>query len=204
MDFTQFPIVDVEAPPPAKSRKRRREIVSQLCPNCDERFTPSVPNSVYCSIQCRDEAKAVRYGRARHRQYGKLLPVDVAEALRIKIAHALGGGYDQAARRLSAAQRAEVRQRDEGRCVQCRAPGEEIDHIDGPSPELTNLRLLCKACHQQITITHLEPITDRRMRLRAAGLRRRVQSVDPLRPCDMTSWNWQEWVAKHRRYVNAS
>lgn len=201
----EFVVTDWEMP--SRSREhpsRRRTIVSQLCPNCDARFPTTARTDVYCGMQCQDEAKAVRYGRATLRQYGRQPPNDVVEALRIKIAHALGGGYDRPARRISPARRAEVWQRDDDQCVKCGAPGEEIDHIDGSSDDLANLRLLCRTCHKQITSTHMKPVTDPAMRRRATWLRQRVHSVDPLRPCDAADWRrlWREWIETHAGYAN--
>jgi hypothetical protein len=88
------------------------------------------------------------------------MPKDIVYAIRMKIASAIGGGYDQQARTLRSEVRRAVIERDQGRCVLCGGPGEEVDHIAGPSPELTNLRLLCKSCHRVVTEQHLIPITD--------------------------------------------
>jgi hypothetical protein len=198
------PLVITNTVMPARPQRRQRQ-VSALCPNCDERFaSSSTRDKAYCGTQCHGEAKAVRYGRAKHRQYGKVLPADITEALGKKVAHALGGGYDRAARSLSKARRVEVWRRDGCRCVTCGAPGEDIDHIDGSSDDLTNLRLLCRPCHRQITDEHMKPISDPAMRQRAAKLRQRVKSTDPLCPCDAEDWqhSWRRWVRGHLEYAD--
>jgi 5-methylcytosine-specific restriction endonuclease McrA len=74
----------------------------------------------------------------------------------IKVAHLLAGGYDRRAREIPKATRTAVK--DRGRvCVQCRAPGEEIDHIDSPSSDPEDLQFLCKDCHHAKTATNLVP-----------------------------------------------
>lgn len=42
--------------------------------------------------------------------------------------------------------------RDRGRCVQCGAPGTDVDHIThGDDHRLANLQLLCHPCHNTKT-----------------------------------------------------
>ena len=45
-----------------------------------------------------------------------------------------------------------VIKRDRGKCVWCGEPGNQVDHIErGTDHSLTNLRLLCRACHMRRT-----------------------------------------------------
>lgn len=127
-------------PASRKSRAAARRGTSCTCANCDAAFAPRQQATAFCGLSCKSEAEAVRYGRAVQSRYGSDPPEDIAYALKMKIAHALGGGYRATARRLSPARRVEVVARDAGRCVLCGKPGEEIDHIDGDSDELNNLR----------------------------------------------------------------
>lgn len=132
-------------------------------------------------------------------------PEDVLEAIRTKMAHTLSGGYDKEARQLSPQRRAEVWERDRGTCVLCDEPGEEIDHIDGPADDLTNLRLLCKTCHHKVTASHFRPIADDDVETKALvhQIWLRVQSVEPLLACDAKGWAereaWRRWVRSHER-----
>ena len=73
----------------------------------------------------------------------------------MKLTWAFSGGYDRAARELPAETRAAVIERDGRRCVLCRNPGTDVDHIDGDSPDLSNLRLLCSPCHNAVTWSHV-------------------------------------------------
>jgi 5-methylcytosine-specific restriction endonuclease McrA len=136
------------------------------CASCAESFEDDVfnPLRLYCSVQCRGVAKAVRYPRGlRERglwQPGVPLRKDLDDAVRYKIAHALGGGYDANARRIPPATRDLVWERDDGRCVLCGEPGEEIDRIDGSSNDPETLRLVCRPCHHEITNRHLSPVVD--------------------------------------------
>ncbi len=155
--------------------------------------------ALYCSLRCHDEAKTVRYARKKHEQHGIDLPSDISNAIRIRMAHVLSGGYDAAARRLTPEVYRAVWERDGGRCVLCQAPGQDVDHIDGPSSELSNLRLLCKACHNDVTLAHLHPTDDPVVIARAAALRQRVDAPEPLLPCDAAGWSrqWRQWVKDH-------
>lgn len=74
---------------------------SYRCANCDSRFRSARP-APYCGLACKDQAKTIRAFRAAFASYGRHdLPEDVTQALRIKMAHALAGGCDAAARYLS-------------------------------------------------------------------------------------------------------
>lgn len=167
--------------------------------NCGlTRLADGTKPTPYCSLSCRSEAKAVRYARqARAEWHDRPMPDEVEYAVGIKIAHALNGGYDEAARRLPPEIRQAVRVRDRSRCVQCQAPGTEIDHIDGPDKNLSNLRLLCSSCHRTVTEAHLQPITDAGHLERRDQLVARINSDEPTRPCDEPNWDWRAWCAAH-------
>jgi len=151
--------------------------------------------ALFCSDLCKDEAKFVRYFRAclidgRHNQ------PDVQEALRIQLAHILGGGYAERERRLPQAVREAVIARDNRRCRRCGGPGNQIDHIRGSGSDLDNLQLLCTQCHNDktaasfVTIsleTHPEEFAKRDVLLA------RVHARVPVRLCDSAEWAqfWQ-------------
>lgn len=143
----------------------------------------------------------VRYARRKYAEHGDRLPDDIRWAVRTKIAHALSGGYDERARHLPQATRVMVRELDAGRCVLCGDPGREIDHIDGPSGDLANLRLLCEDCHHQITASRFVPIDDAETQGRANWLRVRISVPDPIRACGSVTWGleWQTWLVEHRQ-----
>ncbi len=171
-----------------------------LCPNCGERFHPPNLRGMYCSLRCKDEAKYVRYHRRVLVEYPDGPPEDVAIAVRMKRVYALGNGYDATARRLSPETRAAVIERDRGMCVMCGQPGEEIDHIDGPSSDLMNLRFLCKECHRFVTEEHIKPIVDEDTKDRTKALYIRVHvAEDPVFPSDRDDWDdiRKAWKAEH-------
>lgn len=162
-----------------------------LCVSCDAALADD-NQGLYCSALCREKAKFVRYARGCLRDGRAKNDTDVAYALRIRMAMILGGGYPPA-RSLPPAVRAAVIERDQGLCRLCGAPGEEIDHIDGSSPDLSNLRLLCQACHRNVTEEHLVPATAERAE-EARVLWERVRAFRPRRLCD----DEQRWAPSWR------
>jgi hypothetical protein len=161
-----------------------------LCPNCLEPFTSQNKNNAFCSLRCQEAGKAVRYAR---RQFAKFadgsIPEDIREAMRFKFAHAAAGGYDAKARQLPEVVRAEVKRRDMDTCVSCGALGVDIDHIDGPSSDLTNLQLLCKPCHNKKTNESIGKSSDEAGRTYAAELRVRSLLLLPETPGDHYNWD---------------
>src|SRR5438045_4023628 len=82
------------------------------CPNCDKLLTEA---KLYCSELCRQEAKFIRYARSC-RSDGRDLQPDVRDAIQIRLALILGGGYPEQARQLPDSIRQAVIERDGGRC----------------------------------------------------------------------------------------
>src|SRR5688572_6619512 len=113
------------------------------CANCDAALDGD-RDVLFCSSRCRSYASDVRYFRRCWRE-GRDTDPEVAVALRTRLAHLVGTGYDEDARRVAPELRAEVLAANSGLCVICsQRPAEELDHIDGPSPARDNLQGLCK------------------------------------------------------------
>jgi len=92
----------------------------------------------YCSLACKSQAKTVRAFRAAFATYCRAtLPDDVAQGLRIRMAHALAGGYYSPVRYLSRAARDHIVDRDGGLYVLCSSPGTEIDPLTATAPTRT-------------------------------------------------------------------
>jgi 5-methylcytosine-specific restriction endonuclease McrA len=131
------------------------------CVNCDRPFPPR-RSLFYCSELCDQEAGYVRYHRRVLRD-GRISRPDVREALEIRLAHLLNGGYPERQRHLSAELRAAIFERDGGRCRACGAPATDIDHIGhGPNGNVNhpdNLQALCAGCHRRKTLAALEIVT---------------------------------------------
>jgi hypothetical protein len=159
------------------------------CLNCDQPMTLTSVIKLYCSDLCSEEAHFVRYFRACKGD-GRVNQPDVKEALRIRLGHIRNGGYRGSERRIPLAVRRAVRERYKGLCQECGEPGTDIDHIDGSSNELENLRLLCKRCHNEKTLSKfvLLPPEDEEegaeIRARDVILRLRVDALTPVRICD--------------------
>ena len=173
------------------------------CVSCDAPLGSA--GDLYCSIQCHDIAKVIRYTRATAKD-GRLQDPEVVRAIGKKIAHALSGGYDEAARRVPASIRAEVLSANGGICMICqREPAVQVDHIAGPSGERKNLQGLCARCHDQKTEAAMVPIAPddvTRQRLHDE-IRMRAEAPSPVRPCDDEDvWRdtWREIRASNRQH----
>lgn len=158
------------------------------CANCSVIFEDV---KLFCGPLCNEEASWVRYVR-RCRADGRDRDPKVKEAITIKLAHILGGGYNKAARRVTSGVRQLVMESDGGRCQICDGPGEEIDHISGSSNDLANLQLLCDACHNKKTVASFRRITKESHPeewAKAQWLRKRAAAAEPLLLCDSESWD---------------
>jgi 5-methylcytosine-specific restriction endonuclease McrA len=148
----------------------------------------------------------VRYARAVLRDE-RIQQRDVQEAVRIRIASVLGGGYPAGERRLPEDQRQAIFVRDGGRCRLCGAEATEIDHVGAPvdrdinHPD--NLQALCSSCHRKKTLAMHRPLRTEEERERAAALKTRIAAQLPLRPCDVPDWadRWRSVAAQRREML---
>jgi HNH endonuclease len=158
-----------------------------LCVNC---FKPvDLPNA-YCTQLCTDQAGWVRYTRPRYLD-GRAGHEDIAQAIRIKLAHILGGGYNKKRRRVSRELRQAVIDREGGRCRICGSPGSELDHIHGGSSDLSNLQWLCDSCHNKKTVAMFVRISKESHPEEWAlhqSLWKRVKAAEPIQLCDVDGW----------------
>lgn len=181
----------------------RRYFLADHCANCLE-LLPETTSTLFCGQQCQQSAKATRYYRKK-RAEGIADRADIRRALRTKMAFVLVGGYDETARRLPGGVRRQVQHRDNDRCVTCGAPGEQVDHIDGNSPALDNLQLLCQPCHETKTGLRMRPappdITGLLIRWEAL----RGGATEPLLLADdEVSWGlvWRKLARERRARLN--
>ncbi|MGH7452359.1 MAG: HNH endonuclease [bacterium] len=155
---------------------------------------------LFCSEACSDEAKFVRYVR-RCRKDGREWDPDVNEAIKIRLAFILGGGYPEQKRQLSSSIRAAVIARDNERCQKCGQPGDQIDHIRGSSNSLENLQLLCRFCHNlktkasMVTITPDSPQWEK-CNAKKNALMKRIDAKKTKRACD----DDEAWPSAWRSY----
>jgi hypothetical protein len=130
----------------------------------------------------------IRYIRTKISE-GRADEPDVSEAIEMKMASVLGGGYPAKARRVSAQVRRETMERDNFTCRLCGAAATEIDHIAGSSNNPNNLRALCKQCNMKLAQEKFEP-TDAAGQRKAVEIWRRIDAETPERLCDdEKSWN---------------
>lgn len=174
------------------------------CLNCDEpRVTSAAP--LYCSEVCRQAAKAVRYARACVRD-GRIASPDIQEAIQMRVAHVLAGGYAEKDRRISPEARHTVMENAGGHCQRCGRmfnPDDSeatatIQHLNGSSSELSNLRAWCRRCNMADAQSRFSPVLDDAPESRAfEELRARWESPIPLRACD----DDERWNGDWRRYA---
>jgi 5-methylcytosine-specific restriction endonuclease McrA len=153
------------------------------CPNCNGITTSA---TVFCSGLCEDEASFVRYYRACLED-GRCAEPDIQYELNKRLKFLVAGGYPERERRLPTGIRQAVIARDRGLCCLCGAPSIEIDHIRGNSPDLNNLQLLCKPCHNDKTDRSFVPASAESVPGKTAKREQllfRVFSDDPGLLCD--------------------
>ena len=102
---------------------------------------------LYCSDACHQTLKVIHYGRSAKADGRYDLDPTIEDAIRMRIAHILAGGYHEYARRIPPALRTLIFERDGGKCVMCGALATQIDHIAGDSSRPDNLRAACGACN---------------------------------------------------------
>jgi 5-methylcytosine-specific restriction endonuclease McrA len=162
---------------------------------------------LFCGERCRSYAKDVRYFR-RCRRDVRFTDPEVREALRTRLAHLVGSGYDAAARRVPPAVRAEVLRANGGLCMLCqRRSAVEVDHIEGPSNSRRNLQGVCRPCHRIKTAGSYRDMGPEQLTARRAFMDR-VDAEPPLLACDdELQWDraWRGLLAEHRawRWDNA-
>lgn len=163
------------------------------CANCQQLLQQQIVG-LFCSELCQQTAKDIRYWRRVVRDERGEDP-EVQLALRTRLAFLLAGGYPAQARRLPAATRKRVWDRAQGRCQKCGRPGKEIDHVDGDSPELPNLHLLCELCHHRKTEERMVAATPHDQEFINRLYHERVAPDQPLLLCD----DQDQWAKIWRR-----
>ncbi len=175
------------------------------CLNCDGILIATEKPKLFCSDKCQQEAGFVRYFRSCRRD-GRINQPDIREALEIKMAHILGGGYKISERRLSLSTREKIYERDNRTCQKCGQPATDIDHIHDSSDNLENLQMLCRDCHNQKTTANfvkLKPEVEGYEKKLAEidSLRIRTESEIPKRICDdEEKWKslWRGFMSERR------
>jgi hypothetical protein len=164
------------------------------CLNCDGELECGL---LYCDEFCKDMAKFVRYVRAC-RGDGRVAQSDIKEAIAIKLLMLHGGGYAEEERTLAPAERTAIFERDLHRCQLCGAPATQIDHIEGSSPEPSNLRAICGPCNLSRAFVNAREADDEEHEFIHRlwdDLTFRIAAPKPTRVCDDEK-SWQrEWRA---------
>jgi 5-methylcytosine-specific restriction endonuclease McrA len=162
------------------------------CANCDA--TLELKNqTLFCGQFCRQVADFVRYSRGFTRDTTRANDPEVIEAIRVRMAILLSGGYPTDKRHLSPGQRATIIERDGWKCRECGAPAGEIDHIAGSSADLSNLQLLCHDCHMTKTKSSFVPASEPQKAWAKELWDTRIYPDAPLRLSDDSERWGQEW-----------
>lgn len=174
------------------------------CANCLE---PLVPWSIklFCDDWCKDVAGDTRYARnayMNHRIYDPL----VFNAIQIRFAHNMSGGYDAAARVVPSSMRAAVTARDRGVCVVCGQPANQLDHINGADGTFENLQLMCDPCHRTKTSDSIVLAPPHVQHLWPSWWKLRVEPANPLLLADdQYQWKfiWQELKSERKQRLQS-
>lgn len=162
------------------------------CANCALPIDLLESRSIYCSELCSQVARAVRYIRARNVD-GRINDPDIAEAIGTQLAFIPTGGYPTKLRRIGAATRQAVLERDGHRCQKCGAEGTEIDHIATSSSDLSNLQLLCHDCHMEKTQAGFVPASPAVVKAVFEPIYARAAVDPPQQPSDSSGWQHTQW-----------
>ena len=154
----------------------------------------------FCCDLCSEIPSVIRYIR-RTQEDGRIEDGDIQEAIDIKVAQILGGGYPKTARRLTVQIRQQVIEAAKGRCAICGSLANEVDHIMGSSAELSNLQLLCHECHLDKTHVAMGPAPELLVEGAYKPIIRRAHNLEPNQPCDTTSWDHRRWATTEPRYA---
>ena len=178
-------------PSDAKLAQALDDLASPVLVNCVECGASIILTNrakLYCSDVCHQTLKLIHYGRAVVADGRIGRDPTIEEALQMRIAQILGGGYHETLRRVPPALRAEIFERDGGACVLCGAPATQIDHIAGDVNTPENLRATCGACNLGMAEEHLVPAPPKLAAV-ADHLLERIFAPAPLFPRDdETAW----------------
>ena len=145
---------------------------------------------LFCSEICSEFARAVRYHR-RVLADGRIGQPDVQAAVSVRMAYALWG--EAPAKPLMAMTRAALFAAKGDRCLSCRAPATDVDHVVSAASgdnSLANLQPLCHSCHLEKTLSSPVPWDTSsgdaiaRHERREATYWARVRAQPSLRVCD--------------------
>ncbi len=165
------------------------------CVECGDPIVLTNRARLYCSEVCHQTLKLIHYGRGVVAD-GRIVDPLVEDAIGMRIAHILAGGYHEQARRVPPATRAQIFERDGGRCVLCGEPATQIDHAAGDANTPENLRAVCGSCNLAMAQEHLVPASPEKARL-ARRLIERIFASAPLFPRDDET----AWPATSRRLM---
>ncbi len=182
------------------------QFVAGLCANCGSPSVTTV-SSLYCGELCKQSANLVRYARACHSD-GRDRSPDIREAIQMRMASVLGGGYPERARHVPDDVRSAVFERSGGLCENCgrkldfeRTTGDPdliptIQHMHGDSSDLSNLRAWCRRCNLEDAKSRFVPVeAGSSQDAYAQELLVRIGSPRPLFLCDDEKrWNsiWRQ------------
>lgn|GEM_PF-2189132 len=169
----------------------QHQFVPGWCLNCDDAGV-TIAKPLYCSEMCQQMAGTIRYVRACRRD-GRIFRPDVKEAIQMRVAQTVAGGYPTKDRRIPDDLRRTVMEGANGQCQKC---GRDFDpddadaiatiqHMDGSSSEPSNLQAWCRRCNMADAQSRFVRIADGSPESRAiAEMKTRWESTVPLRPCD--------------------
>jgi|GEM_PF-6004763 hypothetical protein len=124
---------------------------SLKCANCGELVEKPSP---YCGEYCQQFAGTIRYSR-KAIQARRTDDEDFHIGLGTRLIALLKGGYPTKARSLDKETRDFVFGRDKMICQICGGTADQIDHINGSSSAITNLRAVCGKCNRKLAVDNV-------------------------------------------------
>ncbi|GHO72598.1 hypothetical protein KSD_03690 [Ktedonobacter sp. SOSP1-85] len=167
------------------------------CQNCYTQLPlqQALRGALFCSEKCKQTANTIRYARATIKD-GRYNDPLVRQAIEIRIALILGGGYPEKDRKLSPKQRETIFIRDNHTCRLCGKPATDIDHINGSSSNPSNLQALCKECNSAKAIANFRPATPEESK-EGEAIWERINAEQPMQLCD----NEDRWVEIYKEIM---
>jgi hypothetical protein len=173
------------------------------CVECGAAMVQTNRAKLYCSLVCHQTLKTVHYARATVADGRFERDPTIEDALRVRVAYIIAGGYHEVERRVPPALRAQIFARDDHKCVLCGEPATQIDHIAGDANTPENLRASCGACNLGLAQAQLVPAPPEKAAVAERIFQRMFAPAPLVERDDESAWDetQKHLMADRRRQV---